>query len=222
MKFLPGKRTIMVFLAVAAVMMLPLAAQADVTYGFERITNNGSPDTAGQYFVDVSDPSGLNNVLFTFRNVGPIASFIDGVYFMDGTLLGISSIINGIGVAFSNPADPASLPSQNTATPPFVTHVGFSADNDPGAGNGVNPGEQVGIQFDLISGQEYANTLAALIDGTLRIGIHVQGISTAGFSDSFVNTPGGGTPPIPVPPTVWLMGSGLVGLGLMAWRRRKQ
>ena len=52
--------------------------------------------------------------------------------------------------------------------------------------------------------------------GALRIGIHVQGftIDDKSSSESFVNH-------APVPATVWLTGSGLVGLGLLRSRRRQ-
>jgi hypothetical protein len=120
-------------------------------------------------------------VLFTFNNEGPLASSICDVYFDDGTLLGIASIINGAGVAFSNPATPADLPGGNTASPPFVTTANFPADSDqPVMENGVNPGEELGILFNLQGSHLYANTLAALESGDLRIGLHVQAIGTAG------------------------------------------
>jgi len=154
--------------------------------------------TAGQFFVDVTDPW-CKQCLVYLRNVGPIASFIDGVYFMDGTLLGISSIINGTGVAFSNPANPADLPPQNML-PSFRNTRWFFCGHQSG---GCQRSKHWGASWNSVqsdSGQEFAQSLAALANGTLRIGIHVQGIGASGFSDSFVNTPGGGGPNIPYRP----------------------
>ena len=158
--------------------------------GFDCISDNLAGDCAigeAQLSVDVSDPGG-SQVLFTFTNSGPDASSITDVYFDDGALLGIAAIINDPpDVVFSVPATPSNLPSANSASPPFVTTAGFSADSDPPPQpNGVNPGESLGIVFDLIGGLTFADVLADLADGSLRIGIHVQGFATGG-SESLVN-----------------------------------
>jgi hypothetical protein len=86
-------------------------------------------------------------------------------------------------------ADPPDLPGGDTLTPPFETTEGFSADSEPPTEpNGVNPDQWLKIIFDLIDGQTHADTLAALEDGSLRIGIRVQGYASEG-SESFVNVP---------------------------------
>lgn len=189
-------------------------AQA-ATFGFGCITNTLSANCAtgeSQLFVDVID-AGAGQVLFTFSNIGSNASSIADVYFDDGTLLGIASIDNtSSGVSFSQGASPGNLPGGNMVG--FAATAGFTADsNPPVQPNGVNPGEYLGITFDLLSGVSYADTINALQSGTdLRIGIHVQGFGNGG-SESFVNTV------IPVPAAVWLFGSGL--LGLVGIARRK-
>ena len=102
------------------------------------------------------------------------------------------------------------LPGSGTASPPFVTTAGFSADSDPPAQpSGVNPSEWVCIIFDLQLGRTYADVLSELADGTLRIGIHVQGFSSGG-SESLIN--------VPEPGTALLLALGLGGLA--AGRRR--
>lgn len=204
--------------AVAAVIVLPGVALAD-TYGFYNISANNVADAAigeAQLSVDVLDAGG-GQVKFLFHNSGPSASSITDVYFDDGTLLAIASIDNSSsGVAFTQLAHPSNLPAANDATPPFVTTQGFSADSDPPTQpNGVNPGEYVGITFDLQGGQVFADTLDALTSGALRIGIHVQGFASGG-SESFVNNPS----PVPIPAAAWLFGSALVGVGSIARRKR--
>ena len=190
-------------------------AQA-ATFGFGCISNNLAGDCSigeAQLFVDVTD-AGAGQVLFTFTNTGTYLSSITDVYFDDGTLLGIASIDDSdSGVSFSQGASPGNLPAGNNASPPFLATAGFTADSNPAVQpNGVNPGEYLGITFDLLSGVTYADTINALQSGTdLRIGIHVQGFASGG-SESFVNT-------VPVPAAVWLFGSGL--LGLVAVSRRK-
>jgi len=224
------KRKLIVLLGVAAVLLVPLTAQA-VTYGFYNITNNNAANaaTAGQYLVDVTAYAATpaNDVLFLFTNSGPVASSICDVYFDDGTLLYLAQVFNSTGVSFTqaeiSKVSPPDLPGGNNITPHFNVTGYFKADTDPPVQpNGVNPGEQLGILFTLQPGEDVAHTVTALTNGDLRIGIHVQAIGTGG-SESFVNNkiPGGGGGVIPVPPTVWLLGSGLVGIGLLGWRRKK-
>lgn len=198
----------------AAVVVTPIQA---VTLSFDCITGNVAGDCAigeAQLSVDVTD-AGSGQALFTFYNSGANPSSIADVYFDDGTLLGIASIDNSDpGVDFALLAAPGNLPGANNASPPFVTTTGFSADsNPPVQQNGVNPGESLGITFNLQSGGSFADVLTELANGDLRIGIHVQGYATGG-SESFVNNP------VPVPAAVWLFGSGLLGLVGVARRKR--
>jgi hypothetical protein len=73
---------------------------AAVTIGFGCLTNNNLADCdidEAQFTVEAFDLGG-NQVLFTFNNSGPDASKISEIYFDDGTLLGIASVIDGPGV----------------------------------------------------------------------------------------------------------------------------
>jgi len=203
----------------AVALALGMAGRAPAaTLNFNCITNNssGTDCTIGeaQLAVDVTDPGG-GQVLFTFTNSGTDPSSLADVYFDDGSLLGISSIDNSDpgGVSFNPLATPADLPGGNMVSPSFVTSQGFSADsNPPVEPNGVNPGESLGITFNLLPGQTFADVLADLANGGLRIGLHVQAFAD-GNSESFVNAP------VPEPTSIILIGS-LAGLGLIARRRR--
>jgi len=204
-----------------AFLVLASASVANaVTINFGCITGSIAGDCAiGEVQLSVEmTAAGSNQVLFTFMNIGSEASSIADVYFEDGTLLGIASLDNSDpGVAFSQGATPGDLPGKNNASPPFVATSGFTADSDaPVQPNGVNPGEELGVLFNLKTGQTFADAVAALgidpaLEGSLRIGIHVQGFATGG-SESFVSN-------VPVPAAVWLFGSGL--LGLVGVARRK-
>jgi hypothetical protein len=191
---------------------LCLAAPATaVTLGFDCITNNLAGDCAigeAQLTVDVTDPGG-GMITFTFKNAGPAASSITDVYWDDGVLLGIHSITNTPGlVEFSNPASPGDLPGGNEASPPFVASAGFSADSDaPVQPLGVNPGEMLVVTFTLINGNTFADAIADLTDGSVRVGIHVQGFASGG-SESLVNLP------VPEPGTFALFASGVLGIAL--------
>lgn len=206
------RKILIVFILGAVWVMSALPAQA-LTLGFQNITSNNIGDTAigkAQLFVDVTD-AGAGQTLFTFRNIGPLASSICDVYFDDGTLLGIASITGSSGVSFSQGASPPNLPGGNNISPAFQTTAGFLADsNSPVQPNGVNPGEWLGILFNLQNGQGFSGVLNELSSGELRIGIHVQGF-TSGGSESFVN--------VPEPSTLLLLGAGLIGLGLLGRKK---
>jgi MYXO-CTERM domain-containing protein len=199
-------------LAIIGVLMLPVGTAGAVSYGFGCITNNSATDCGiaeAQITMDVSDEGG-GQVRFTFSNAGPLASVIESLYFDDGTLLGIASIVNGPGVSFMTGASPPDLPGGQMASPPFQTTAGFLADSDPAVSiNGVGPGEFVAIIFDLQGGGTFGDVIAELADGSLRAGIHVIAFEGGG-SESLVN--------VPEPGTGVLALLGLAGFGVM--RRR--
>ncbi|MGL4553955.1 MAG: hypothetical protein ACRC33_22575 [Gemmataceae bacterium] len=176
--------------------------------------------------MDVID-AGSNKVAFQFYNTGPLAMSITQIYFDDGTLLGLASITNGgLGVDFSQDLSPGNLPGGN----PINFNETFEASsNPPTQPNGVNPGETLTITFDLVVGQTYADTLAAIaldlanpgvgMPGGLRIGMHVQGFANGG-SEAFVN--GGPPTAVPVPAGIVLLASGVpvLSLGRFLGRRK--
>lgn len=220
-------------------LVLPLAtpAQAAMTsYGFQCITPGLATECAAgaaQFFVDVYDPSSAsilaNQVLFRVRNVGPAASSLTDIYFDDGTLLGIANVQNYSGVDFSQGASPANLPGGNGLSPAFVTTAGFSADsNPPTSPNGVNPGEQLDVIFNLVAGKNYSDLIAGLngqvldIQGApaLRIGLHAQSFAS-GQSAAFVNTavPLESVSAVPLPGALPLL---LAGMGLFGLAGRRK
>jgi hypothetical protein len=189
------------------------AGATTVTFPFHNITNNNAADAdigEAQLFMDVSDVGG--DVLFTFRNTGPQASNISEIYFDDGSLLGISMILDSPPlVDFEQDATPPNLPGANNVDPPFQVTQGFLAEAQiPAPARGVGPGESVGIQFSLVNGKVFQDVINELLDKTVRVGIHVTSFDGGG-SEAFIN--------VPEPASAVLLALG--GLLLLATRRRR-
>ena len=82
--------------------------------------------------------------------------------------------------------------------------------------NGVGPGEELGILFELVDGAVYTDTLAALegiefLGGRLIIGIHVQGFDDNGSESFSTATPA----PAALLPAC-------IGAGLVGWLKRRR
>lgn len=209
---------LIVALTIASTLGASLAASTATALpiSFSCITGNSASDCAiaeAQIGVEVTDLGG-GMVLFEVTNDGPLATSVTDVYFDDGTLLGIAGLIDedddylgsfgDVGVDFSQGGSPPNLPGGNVVG--FQTTAGFLADSDPAVQpNGVNPNESLGIVFNLQVPGTYADILAELTNGDLRIGLHVQGFASGG-SESLVNLP------IPEPGTALLTGLGLAAL----------
>ncbi len=205
-------------LVLAMGLLVSTAARADL-YGFQNISGNSAVDAAigeDQLSVNVTRPDG-GQVLFTFRNAGSDPSSITLIHFDDGVLDSLASVGDSdLGVSFSPGARQPVLPAGNDASPPFVVTPGLSASSDSRGGvqpNGVNPGETVGLLYDLQGSSSFANVIADLSSGALRIGIHVQGFDGGG-SESFINDP----QPVPVPGALAL---GMFGMSVLGVKLRR-
>ncbi len=216
-------KTLMAIMILAGALFLlfsPISSKADTvvdTINFFNITNNGNANLSSQLSVQIIDTGISGQVGFKFLNNVGIVSSITDVYFDDGTLLAISTIVSSTGVSFASPATPNNLPGGNNITPPFVVTDNFSADsNTPNAlANGVNAStESLEIIFNLVSTADVDAVIAALNNGSLRIGMHVQGIGTTNGSDGYVNK-------VPEPGILILLGIAMSAVGVASRYVRK-
>ncbi len=209
--------------------------KANVTYNFYCISSDDPTGQAGAigesaFYVNVSDPgtsgpSGEAQALFTFGVLpgfdNPYDSYyIDGVYFYDGVLLGIASVIDSqtssvieySNVKFDLNATPGHLPGFDPGNyPTLVNSFLATADaNPPPSKNGVSAGELLGVKFNLISGNTYDELITAMNSGEVIVGIKAQGFDD--YSESFITI-------IPAPGAIVL---GSIGVGLVGWLRRRR
>jgi hypothetical protein len=252
MKSLPGKRAVMVFLIVAAVMMMPLAASADLL-NVDLSGSRSTPSTGGVVASDgwmAGDNGGFtisweittvgNNFLYqyTFTNFDETSPTTPGIShlllevsdnFMPADIWGAT--INGISVTAVGPTTfvgtniPATTPGDNNGNPNLPANLFGIKLELPAMDPSPDP-----ITFSFTSTRAPMWGDFYVKDGK-QDGVIATAWNTAIGTDPGVNTidftgwiavpntvTGVG---VPVPPTVWLMGSGLIGVGLLGWRRKK-
>jgi hypothetical protein len=221
------KRSKYLFLRVAllTVLMFVLAAApaGAATFPFVNITGNNSGDAAigeAQLSMEVTQVVDLK-AAFLFTNQGPDYCSLTDVYFADGAFFETSTqpvlieTSNAGGVIFSSPASPKELPG---APKDFKTTQFFTADAlnpatgvepfDPETGNLYD--EWLKITFSIKEGKVFDDVIDALGTGEVRVGVRLTAFDSDG-SESFVHAP--------IPASVLLLGSGLIGL--VGFRRKK-
>jgi hypothetical protein len=108
-------------LLASAPLLLAEPSAANTILGFDCLTANLAGDCAigeSQFSVEISDQGG-GTIRFHFRNSGLAESAISEIYFDDGSLLALASVIDGPGVDFEQGANPPDLPGGENAVPPF-------------------------------------------------------------------------------------------------------
>jgi hypothetical protein len=194
--------------------VLAVSSAHAVIYDFEVFTENGahSFELDGLY-VDVTN--GVGTVDFTFFNDSSVQSSVTGMFFDDGTLLGVESVTNSPTYTnFVVARTPGEFPSGQDLEPPFVADREFNIGAGPPVPErGINEGntstEWVIVTFGLINGGTLEDVLAELNSGVLRIGLHIIALPD-GTSESAIL--------VPEPATVGLLGIG----GLLLLRRRRR
>jgi hypothetical protein len=213
-----------------AILALASSAQASFLYGFDRITSNAHTDIAPQLQMELLDQGGYVTLRFT-DSVGT-ASSITQIY-VDNTNSGHTPVVlsgwyttpildhSGFGlVDFKQGASPSNLPAA-----PKSFDADFSASANNGSGGTVNhgvnmSGEWVDLNFKLLAGKTANDVATAINNGSLQIGLHVQGIQSCqgDASDSFIIKPGP-QHEVPEPGSLLLLGGGLGAIALKRPRR---
>ncbi|MEG4233212.1 PEP-CTERM sorting domain-containing protein [Microcoleus sp. Pol11C3] len=210
-------------LAVAGVATLSAVSAAPASaFSFGNIAGG---DTVGDAYVndfsfDVTD-GGLNNVFFKIanNNTSVPGIFIGSVYFDTGSntnllsAFGINTTGTSSTVAFKDNGT-ANMPQSTNLTTPWSTD--FSATKSGAGSNGVQTGEALGLSFT----GNYNNVVSALNAGTLRLGLHVQGIN--GGSDTYASSISTSNTQATPEPLTMLAAGAAVSFGTMFKKQRAQ
>jgi len=202
---------------------------------------------AEPYFADLhitvdtgANPTGLANFTLTPGTGSYLGQTVQFVLIGTGSqshLLGLEampttglgpftlSLANAVGTPFAGTPTVSVFPQNNTFPLTFNQFGAFNTGLTDSR-NGF-PGAMTKVTFD--STQQFATAdlvLAALTanldgyKGAVDIGAYYTSGPLNGQNTGPTGSAGNGE--VPIPPSVLLMGSGLVGLGLVGWRRRRK
>ena len=237
------KRNLIVLLTVAAVLLLPLAAQATTAF-FDLGTPNTALSNFSGPYATITITGGATDTVagpVSFEVVG-----LTGTYNPTNTpvqyLLGGNDIFGIMGLTITAVTDYSQTGMTGFSAPSFsypgAGNVdGFGSGNDPftstirnfdGFSNAV-------LSFSFDVSQTFDDAAAAL--AFLQTNVNTKGFFAAAhifptITEGGINRANGVLTAtgyagdgsqgvlVPVPPTAWLMGFGLLGLGLLGWRRK--
>jgi hypothetical protein len=213
-------KSLLAVAGVAAVSAVSAAPASAITFSFGNIAGGDTPGDAyaNNFGFNVRAVNQTRLVVFDIFNLGNSAApsmFISKVFFDDNNnhLSGPSVNFSNIGqVGFSGGASNDQLPQGGNN---FTTDYAFSRVAGVGNEFGIQAGEQLGLSFVA----NYNNVIAALNDGTLKLGLHVQALPN-GQSDSYISS-SGNTQDTPEPLTMLAAGAA-VGFGTMFKKQRAQ
>lgn len=200
-------------IAAALTAFVALSAPAHaVLFSFADLDGAGTGvSVASQMTVDVTETGGGSTIDFVVANTGILSAIITQINFDDSANNVLGSFVSfapSAGVIFVQ--DLKNLPQGNSVG--FTSTDGFTRQNAGGVSNGINPGESLGIRFNLNG--TFAAAIAALTSGSLNIGMHVQSLPD-GSSDTLITN----IPEVPLPAALPLLLTGLAGMSLFGRRK---
>lgn len=220
MKIRNVQRQVVTALLLGAGLLVTVTREARAEfYSFNCFhVGNASGDCTTGLAYSVNVAGGAGNATLAFANTSSTGNtVVSEIYFDYSDTAFLAASTSGSGTNFGiDGAQPPNLPSQNTYPgSPFVTDFGIDAES-PSTNFGINNGETLNVVLNGITGDQL---IAGLNNGSIRVGLHVQGLSLPS---------GGGTSaeyaiaPVPEPSTWAMLLAGLGMLGFMARRRAKQ
>ena len=202
--------------AAGAALLLSAPSASAMIYSLTIFENADGVDVSGlDLWVDVID--GGSYVDFEFHNDSLVNSFISSVYVeqFGSALSGGSIAAQSTGVLFHDGSNPRNPPGSIGG---WGGSAYAAAANSPSPINGVHQGEWLTLRMNY-EDADYGEVLSMIATGELRLAQHVQGIGRSSVWG--VTRPPGD--PVPLPASVWLLGSGFASwLGGGAIRRRKK
>ena len=194
-----------------------MAQAAPITFDFYRISNNSTVDASSQLQVIANETTGGAILEFRVLAGAQSGATIKEIYFdAAGVIVPPLEIIEQVGVSYVvGSASPGELPGANNATPDFETTAMLLADQAGNNATGIQINDLLKLKLNFAGGVDWAGFIAAALDGSFRIGLHVGSLNN-GASDGFVSNP----PPIPLPAGGLLLLTALAGAGVVARRRK--
>lgn len=144
-----------------------------------------------------------NNLTISNQVLAGNNSFIRNIYFDTSAGMGVSLVGSTDLSAFVAGGAPSDLPAGNNVG--FVTDSNWTATN-PSSTYGISAGESITFSLSGVTASSFS-------DGSLRFGVHLQGLPS-GASESLVSA-------VPEPQTYAMLLAGLGLLGFTANRRRQ-
>lgn len=155
-----------------------LAQGGFISHSLDPSAGNGQNHKSDGIDISVDVTTFDSKIAFNFYNDSDESLHnvtITNIYFEQNTFLGAATIIEDHNhTSFSSPAVPGHLPAGHKLSPYFDDGYGYSAGADaPSPKNGINPGESITIEFDLLHDITPADVIFAISSRNLGIATSV-------------------------------------------------